>query len=102
MPYIPYWFESFEPCFSWIVPAIALASLWGAKFTDDSRIQKIAERCFFAAMLVVAAATLRTVMVDDGCWLLHMTSLGIMVLGATFPQPEITSEYECDVALTDY
>ena len=103
MPYIPYWFESFAPCFPWIVPAIALSGLWIAKATDDRCVQRIAERTYFAAMLVVAAATLHTVVENEGCWLLHMASLGIMVLGATFPQfNSINPEYDKDVALSDH
>jgi hypothetical protein len=29
--------------------------------------------------------TLRTILADDNCWLLHTSSLGLMILGAIFP-----------------
>jgi len=103
MPYIPYWFESFAPCFPWIVPGLALAGLWFARSTHDRTLQILAERVFFAVMLIVAAATLRTVLANDGCWLLHMGSIGIMVLGATIPQADSQpSESEGEVALSDH
>jgi hypothetical protein len=106
MPYNPYWFESFAPCLPWIVPAIALIGLWVAKATDDCFVQRIAERIYFAAMLLVAAVTLRTVVENDGCWLLHMVSMGIMALGATssqanYPSSEVESDVESDVAMSE-
>ncbi|MEQ1827634.1 MAG: hypothetical protein ABL921_16870 [Pirellula sp.] len=102
MPYAPYWFESFAPCFAWIVPVTALIGLWVARASHDRRMQQIAERIYFAAMSLVAVATLRTVVTEEGCWLLHMTSMGIMVLGATFPKTgSSNSEYESDVAWSD-
>lgn len=88
MPYIPYWFEMFAPWFPWFVPGLALAGLWFARASHDRTLQILAERIFFAVMLIVAAATLRTILANDGCWLLHMGSIGMMVLGATLPQME--------------
>lgn len=85
MPYIPYWFESFAHCFPWIVPGLALAGLWFARSTRDQALKTLAERVFFAALLIIGAATLRTVLANEGCWLLHMGSIGVMVLGATIP-----------------
>jgi hypothetical protein len=102
MPYIPYWFELFAPCFSWIVPAIALTGLWVARASNDRRVQCIAERAYFSAMFLVAAATLRTVVTDEGCWLLHMASMGVMVLGATIPKTSVAhSDFESDVAWSE-
>lgn len=101
--HMPYWFETFAPWFPWVVPAIALSGLWIAKSSDDRRVQRIGERTFYAALLVVAGGTLRTVLANEGCWFLHMASMGVMILGATFPQAESTSnEYDGDVVLTDF
>jgi len=103
MPYIPYWFESFGPWFPWIVPAIALSGLWLANSSQNGRFQKVAERVFYAAMLVVAGAALRTVLANEGCWLLHMASMVVMILGATFPQSENSqSEHDNEVIFTDF
>ncbi len=103
MPYNPYWFESFAPCLPWIVPVIAIIGLWVAKATDDCSVQRIAERIYFAAMLLVAAVTLRTVVENEGYWLLHMASIGIMALGATSTQVNPTSsEAESDIAMSEF
>jgi hypothetical protein len=92
MPYIPYWFETLAPCFSWVVPTIAFSGMWLSRSTHDRSFQLIAERAYYAAMLIVAAASLRTIMTNEGCWLLHMFSIGIMALGATIPHPTVESE----------
>ena len=88
MPYMPYWFEAFGPCLPWVVPCLALAGLWTAKSSENRQLQRTAERIYFAAMLLVAWVALRTVIANEGCWLLHMASIGAMVLGATFPVSE--------------
>ena len=91
MPYMPYWFESFAPHLPWVVPGIAIVGLWVAKSSVNNQVQKTSERIYFAAMLIVAWAALRTVMANEGCWLMHMSSIGVMVLGATFPNAEIAN-----------
>jgi hypothetical protein len=107
MPYIPFWFESFAHGFPWIVPGLALAGLWFARSTRDQALKTLAERVFFAAMLIVAAATLRTVLANEGCWLLHMGSIGVMVLGATIPICDLPvsdldqAEPDSEMALSD-
>jgi hypothetical protein len=86
MPYSPYWFELLDCLLPWIVPAIALASLWMARAQGNESLQRTAERMYFAAMLVVAGVTLRTVLADDGCWIVHTSSLGLMVLAVAIPR----------------
>lgn len=93
MPYVPYWFESFAVWFPWIVPALSLASLWIARLCDDTRVKSSAEQIYFVMMMVVATATLRTMLADEPCWLLHTGSLGMMVVGAIFPQSRMDSEF---------
>jgi uncharacterized membrane protein len=85
MPYMPYWFESFGSTLPWIVPSLAIAGLWFSKSSENEQIQKSSERLYFAAMLLVAWVALRTAIANEGCWLMHMSSIGAMVLGATFP-----------------
>ncbi len=103
MPYMPYWFESFGPCLPWIVPFIAISGLWIAKSSENLQLQRTAERIFFAAMLLVAWVALRTVVANEGCWLIHMASIGAMVLGATFPAREgSSSEFENDMGVCDF
>jgi hypothetical protein len=92
MPYVPYWFESFANWFPWIVPAMSILSLWIARLCDDDRVRSIAERIYFGMMIVVATGTLRTILADDACWLLHTGSLCMMVVGAVFPQSHLESD----------
>lgn len=93
MPYVPYWFESFAAWLPWIVPVLSLLSLWIARLCDDSRVKANAERIFFVMMVVVAMATLRTMLANEPCWLLHTGSLGIMVLGAVYPNSHHDAEW---------
>ncbi len=92
MPYIPYWFESFANWFPWIVPFLAIAALWIARLMDDAHWRNIAERCFFMVLVIAACGTLRTVLENDPCWLMHTGSFGLMVLGAIFPQFQLDGE----------
>ncbi len=92
MPYVPYWFESFANWFPWIVPALSILSLWIARLCDDALVRSIAERLFFIIMIVVATGTLRTMLANEPCWLLHTGSLGLMVLGAVFPHCQLEND----------
>ena len=85
MPYVPYWFEVFSAWTPWVVPILAILGLWIARLCEDSRVRGAAEACYFGAMVVAAMITLRTILADDHCWLLHTSSLGLMILGAIFP-----------------
>ncbi len=86
MPYVPYWFESFATLFPWLVPVLSILGLWVARLCDDTRVRSFAEHAYYCAMMIAAVITLRTILADDHCWLLHTASLCIMVLGAIFPQ----------------
>lgn len=92
MSNIPYWFEAFGNAFPWIVPSIALVALWLARSSNDDRFRRNAERVFFGALFVVAWGTLRTVLANEGCWIIHMTSLAVMIVGSIFPAGEFLAE----------
>ena len=59
-----------------------------AKCSENLQLQRATERIYFAAMLLVAWVALRTVIANEGCWLIHMASIGAMVMGATYPASE--------------
>jgi hypothetical protein len=92
MPYVPYWFESFANWFPWIVPVLSLMGLWMARLCDDERARSIAEHAYYCAMILAAVVTLRTILADDHCWLLHTTSFRVMVLGAIFPHHHLDTD----------
>ncbi len=66
----------------WIVPVLAFLGLAIAKVCDVPQLQRFGERVFFAALLLVAGATLHTVASNHPCWLMHTSSLAIMTVGA--------------------
>lgn len=102
MPYVPYWFESFGPFLPWVVPVLALAGLWIARCSDSLQIQKVGEQFYYSLMLLVAWVALRTVIANEGCWLIHMASIGAMVLGGAYPSNELELiDHESDVAFND-
>lgn len=78
--------------FPYLVPMIALLGLWIARCSSAPHVRCIAERAFFALLIVVAGGTLRTMMADDHCWLLHTLSFAIMVVGAIVPGAPKTLE----------
>lgn len=92
--YAPHWFDNLYFFAPWIIPAIAIISLWIARGSDDKTFRVHAERLFFMALLVVAGATLRTLLVNDGCWLVHTASLAAMIVGAIFPTGETSPVVE--------
>jgi hypothetical protein len=63
------------------LPLIGSISLMLAKFSvgDTARV---AERHFFAILVVITGVTLRTVIICDQTWLLHTTTLGMLIVGA--------------------
>lgn len=79
------WAEQIADCFVWFIPIAAAVGLWLARLSSIEWLKTWAQRAFFAMLLVVAGGTMRTVMVDDPSWLLHMLSLGVMVVGAICP-----------------
>lgn len=71
-----------------LVPMMALwaiALVYTLKAGHDSTARHAS---FFFVMLVVASATLRTVLVNDGCWLVHTASLSTMILAGVLRRPD--------------
>lgn len=66
----------------WIVPILALLGLAITKVCDAPQLQRFGERVFFAALLLVAGATLHTVACNNPFWLIHTSSLALMTVGA--------------------
>ena len=90
----PHWLDSLNLLAPWVIPAIAILSLWLARGSEDANFRRHAERLFFTAFLIVAGATLRTLLANDGCWLVHTASLAVMIVGAIFPYGEATPVVE--------
>ncbi len=63
------------------LPLIGGISLLLAKFCMGDAA-RLAERHFFAILVVITGVTLRTVIYCDEIWLLHTTTLGTLIVGA--------------------
>ena len=87
------WIEQVADSFVWFIPISAAIGLWMVRWHPSKMARVWAERLFFAALLVVASGTLRTIVVDDPSWLLHTFSLGAMVVGAILPVAPARSEH---------
>ena len=75
-----------------LVPAIALWAI-ACLYTQAAGCKCHAtEVGFFAALLMIAAITIRTVLVDDGCWLIHTSSLGVMIVAGVMRKPSVELE----------
>ena len=71
-----------------LVPLLALWAIIGL-YTQRSGGQCVATQVLYlSVMLFIAGITIRTVMVDDGCWLVHTASLGVLVVSGVMRRPE--------------
>jgi hypothetical protein len=89
---IPFWFDACEMIFPWFVPALALVALWIARVSEAPAFQRIAENAFYGCLILVACATLHTIIERDNCWILHMSSMAAMIVGAIYPMTTHVSD----------
>jgi hypothetical protein len=64
-----------------LIPMAAGIALMLAKLTHGEMARK-AEKNFFAFLVIMTLITLRTVVLCDEVWLIHTTTLAIMIVGA--------------------
>ncbi len=79
--------SSLANCSLWIVPVIALwavACLYWGHFGGQTTLAQVV---YFTCLLGIAGLTVRTVIADDGCWLIHTTTLGIMIVFGAMLKP---------------
>lgn len=70
-----------------IVPLIALWAV-GLLYTLKSGMRcHLTECVFFFCLMIVAISTIRTVAVNDSCWLQHTAALGVMVVAGALRKP---------------
>ncbi|MCM2369303.1 hypothetical protein [Aporhodopirellula aestuarii] len=74
------------------LPIIALLALMLAKLTTGMAARK-AERRFLAVLIVMTLVTAHTVMMQNAAWLIHTTTLSLMVVGSLWiPGQQTLSE----------
>lgn len=47
----------------------------------------ISQIIYFVALLAVAGLTVRTMLANDGCWLIHTSSLGVLIVSGVMRRP---------------
>lgn len=64
-----------------ILPVFGLLALLHMKFSMGEA-ERRAQNQFFACLAIMTLVTIRTVAACDACWLIHMTTTAVMILGA--------------------
>lgn len=79
--------HSLQAASGFLVPALAFWSI-ACLYTIRSGCRCTASECvFFGVLLLVAGATIRTVVACDNNWLLHTSSLGVMIVAGSMKRP---------------
>lgn len=76
-----------------LVPLLAVWAILGLYTLGADRRCHCTECAFFLAMLIVAGCTIRTVVANDACWLVHTASLGCLVVAGVMRRPVDTDQY---------
>ncbi|MEM7475162.1 MAG: hypothetical protein AAF483_09240 [Planctomycetota bacterium] len=72
---------------------VPIAAIWAVAslYTLKSGCRcKITECGFFAALLLVAICTVRTVLANEACWLVHTATLGLLIVAGVMRRPAET------------
>ncbi|MCA9195213.1 MAG: hypothetical protein KDB03_25750 [Planctomycetales bacterium] len=70
--------------------AVPVVALWAVVclFTQKPGVNcVITEMVFMFTLVMVASLTIRTILVDDACWLTHTASLALMVVAGVLRRP---------------
>ncbi len=70
-----------------IVPMLALWAIVGLYSMPSGCHCGAAQVLYFSLLVLVSVITLRTISADDGHWLAHTSSLGIMVIAGVMRRP---------------
>ncbi len=74
-------------CSALLVPLLAVWAITCLYVLRSGYSCHVTQVVYFAALLLIAGITIRTVIADDGCWLIHTTSLGIMIVAGVMRRP---------------
>ena len=70
-----------------LVPLIAVCAIGCLYALEAGHRCPVTESMFFLALMLIAGCTLRTVIVNEGCWLVHTASLGCMIVAGVMRRP---------------
>ncbi len=81
-------------CSALIVPALALwaiAALFSQRAEEECYATQV---LYFGTLLMVSVVTLRTVSINDACWLMHTATLGVLIVAGALRRPAAsTAQY---------
>lgn len=75
-----------------IVPALALWAIVGLYSLRSGCHCPVTEILYFCVLLFVSGFTVRTVVVEDGCWLAHSASLGALIVAGVLRKPDAAAQ----------
>jgi hypothetical protein len=70
-----------------IVPALSIWAIACLYISKNGCQCRLANLVYFGVLLMVAGLTVRTVLVDDSCWLIHTATLGMLVVFGVMRRP---------------
>ena len=79
--------ESAAMCSNLAVPLLAIWSVACLYLLGTGRQAIATQIIFFVVLLAVAGLTIRTVLADDGCWLIHTATLGALIVAGVMRKP---------------
>jgi hypothetical protein len=91
--------ETAAMCSALVVPLLAM---WAIACLYTLRAASLAwatQLIYFLVLLAVAALTVRTMMANDGCWLIHTSTLGVMIVSGVMRRPSDNELWETHSAL---
>ena len=79
--------ESAAFCSVLVVPLLAMWAIAGLYIMRSGCQCMLTQIIYFMALLAIAGLTVRTVMANDGCWLIHTSTLGVMIVFGVMRRP---------------
>lgn len=79
-----------------LVPLLALWAIASLYSLQTGRQCAVTECVYYVVLLLVSGVTLRTILADDSCWLVHTASLCAMVIAGVMRRPQ--DEYQFNFA----
>lgn len=70
-----------------MVPVLALWAIAALYLQQADEPCGTTQFLYFGALLLISFVTLRTVASNDGCWLVHTSSLGVMIVAGVMRRP---------------
>lgn len=80
---------AFDSTSTVIVPLIAIWAVISLYTLKSGMRCRITEYCFFFSLMLVAGFTIRTVAINECCWLQHTATLGAMVVAGALRRPAV-------------